>query len=99
MSLEGLPRARSEVERPSSLDDDFNVTVSSEFNNHIISDAQEQITNPFVPFEGAPTEPIINIITPRAVLIGSLCGALVNASNIYLGLKAGWTTSANILGV
>lgn len=39
------------------------------------------------------------IFTFRALLIGCLCGALVNASNIYLGLKAGWTTSANIFGV
>ncbi|OAX82925.1 hypothetical protein ACJ72_02713 [Emergomyces africanus] len=38
------------------------------------------------------------IFTFRALLIGCLCGALVNASNIYLGLKAGWTTSANIFG-
>ncbi|EEH19220.1 hypothetical protein PABG_01539 [Paracoccidioides brasiliensis Pb03] len=38
------------------------------------------------------------IFTFRALLVGCLCGALVNASNIYLGLKAGWTTSANIFG-
>lgn len=32
------------------------------------------------------------------MLIGAICGALVNASNIYLGLKTGWTFSANIFG-
>lgn len=39
------------------------------------------------------------ILTLRALVVGVLCGTLVNASNIYLGLKAGWTTSANIFGV
>lgn len=55
--------------------------------------------DPFVPLGNVNTGQIINIVTPRAILLGSFCGALVNASNIYLGLRAGWTTSANILGV
>lgn len=54
--------------------------------------------DPFVPFEDVPVLDT-QIITFRAILIGSLCGALVNASNIYLGLRVGWTSSANILGV
>ncbi|CAK4033799.1 OPT superfamily oligopeptide transporter [Lecanosticta acicola] len=36
------------------------------------------------------------ILTFRAVLVGLLCGALINASNIYLGLKTGWAMSANL---
>ncbi|EZF31434.1 metal-nicotianamine transporter [Trichophyton mentagrophytes] len=39
-----------------------------------------------------------SILTFRALLVGISCGALVNASNIYLGLRAGWTSSANIFG-
>lgn len=39
------------------------------------------------------------ILTLRALVVGILCGTLVNTSNIYLGLKAGWTSSANIFGV
>lgn len=32
------------------------------------------------------------------MLCGAICGALVNASNLYLGLKTGWTFQANIFG-
>ncbi|WEW57180.1 hypothetical protein PRK78_002642 [Emydomyces testavorans] len=53
--------------------------------------------DPFVPFHDNQP-PSGSILTFRALLVGSLCGALVNASNIYLGLKAGWTASANIFG-
>ncbi|KAL2859214.1 OPT superfamily oligopeptide transporter [Aspergillus pseudodeflectus] len=60
------------------------------------SDTVEE-PNPFAPFpDSEPNER--RILTLRAILVGSLCGTLVNASNIYLGLKAGWTTSANIFG-
>jgi len=31
-------------------------------------------------------------------VIGIVCGALVNASNLYLGLKTGWTFTANLFG-
>lgn len=55
--------------------------------------------DPFVPLEGHEDAPTQNIVTVRAVVTGSICGALVNASNIYLGLRVGWTSSANILGV
>ena len=53
---------------------------------------------PFVPFEDLPHERD-SILTLRAVIVGLLCGGLVNASNIYLGLKSGWTAGANIFGV
>ncbi|GAW11871.1 hypothetical protein ANO14919_012240 [Xylariales sp. No.14919] len=43
-----------------------------------------------------PHEP--NPLTARAVIVGILLGALVNASNLYLGLKTGFTFSANIFG-
>lgn len=52
----------------------------------------------FVPFDDLPDEKS-NILTFRAIAIGLLCGGLVNAANIYVGLKAGWTSSANIFGV
>lgn len=44
-----------------------------------------------------PDEPK-RIITIRAVVLGCMCGAAVNASNIYLGLKTGWTFGALLLG-
>ncbi|KAJ5801824.1 uncharacterized protein N7518_003892 [Penicillium psychrosexuale] len=39
------------------------------------------------------------LVTFRAVLIGAICGILVNGSNIYLGLKTGWTSSGISLGI
>lgn len=54
--------------------------------------------DPFLPFDDLPVENR-NILTLRAIAIGLLCGGLVNASNIYLGLKSGWTAGANIFGV
>ncbi|CEJ87260.1 Putative Oligopeptide transporter [[Torrubiella] hemipterigena] len=53
--------------------------------------------DPFVPFTEIE-EHSGRIITVRAAAVGILCGVLVNASNIYIGLRAGWTTSANVLG-
>ena len=51
--------------------------------------------DPFQPFDDLPNENR-NVLTIRAITVGLLCGALVNASNIYLGLKSGWTSSANL---
>ena len=58
----------------------------------------DSLDDPFRPFDDLPVENR-NILTFRALLVGVLCGALVNASNIYLGLKSGWTASANIFAV
>lgn len=55
------------------------------------------VQDPFTPFDDIPDERH-SIVTFRAMLIGCICGALVNASNIYLGLKTGWTFSANLFG-
>ncbi|KAI0448843.1 OPT oligopeptide transporter protein-domain-containing protein [Xylaria acuta] len=47
--------------------------------------------DPNIPHEPSP-------LTVRAVVVGIALGALVNASNLYLGLKTGFTFSANIFG-
>lgn len=39
-----------------------------------------------------------NILTIRAVFIGVILGALVNASNLYLGLKTGFTFGSAMFG-
>lgn len=39
-----------------------------------------------------------NILTVRAVIVGIILGALVNASNLYLGLKTGFTFGASMFG-
>jgi len=54
--------------------------------------------DPFKPFDDLPDESK-NILTIRAIFVGLCCGALVNASNVYLGLKTGWTFTANLFGV
>ncbi|XWW97687.1 hypothetical protein V2A60_005673 [Cordyceps javanica] len=51
----------------------------------------------FVPFSDMPAC-TGRILTLRAAVVGIFCGVLVNACNIYIGLRAGWTTSANVLG-
>jgi len=43
--------------------------------------------NPFPPDPNAPEE--TSYLSVRAVLVGSLLGLIVGASNIYLGLKTG----------
>lgn len=53
--------------------------------------------DPFKPFDDLPDERS-NILTIRAIFVGLCCGALVNASNVYLGLKTGWTFTANLFG-
>lgn len=53
--------------------------------------------DPFAPFDDLPDERK-RIITIRAMILGSICGALVGASNIYLGLKTGWTFGASLFG-
>ncbi|KAI3320458.1 OPT superfamily oligopeptide transporter [Xylariaceae sp. AK1471] len=53
----------------------------------------------YVPLKMDPSIPHeSNPLTVRAVIVGILLGALVNASNLYLGLKTGFTFSANIFG-
>ena len=54
--------------------------------------------DPFKPFDDLPEEGK-HILTVRALFVGLCCGALVNASNVYLGLKTGWTFTANLFGV
>ncbi|KAI0392605.1 OPT oligopeptide transporter protein-domain-containing protein [Xylariaceae sp. FL0594] len=49
------------------------------------------IMDPKIPYEPNP-------LTIRAVVVGIILGALVNASNLYLGLKTGFTFPASIFG-
>lgn len=51
---------------------------------------------PFPPLKGIPSEE--QQLTFRAIIIGSLLGAVVSASNIYLGLKTGWTFGPSLFG-
>jgi len=53
--------------------------------------------DPFEPFDDLPEERK-RIVTIRAIILGCICGALVGSSNIYLGLKTGWTFGASLFG-
>lgn len=50
----------------------------------------------FPPVKGIEHEP--NPLTARAVIVGIVLGSLVNASNVYLGLKTGFTFPATMFG-
>jgi OPT family oligopeptide transporter len=63
------------------------------------SEAEGAITDLYTPFPDVKgIEPEPNPLTVRAVLIGIILGSLVNASNVYLGLKTGFTFSATMFG-
>jgi hypothetical protein len=51
---------------------------------------------PFPPLKGVPDEE--QQLSIRALVIGIMLGAVVSASNIYLGLKTGWTFGASLFG-
>ncbi|GKT40533.1 metal-nicotianamine transporter YSL2 [Colletotrichum spaethianum] len=73
----------------------------SEQNDELKSEASgdDEITDLFVPFpEVKGLEPEGNPLTVRAVVVGIILGSLVNASNVYLGLKTGFTFTANMFG-
>ncbi|KDQ62137.1 hypothetical protein JAAARDRAFT_121385 [Jaapia argillacea MUCL 33604] len=51
------------------------------------------------PFPEDPNaEPELQQFTFRAVFVGSILGGVISASNIYLGLKTGWTFGAGLFG-
>lgn len=59
----------------------------------------DQVTDLFSPFpEVKGIEPEENPLTVRAVLTGIILGSLVNASNVYLGLKTGFSFTATMFG-
>ena len=62
-----------------------------------LDESENVLLDPFVPFDDLPPERE-RIVTIRAMLVGCVCGALVNASNLYLGLKTGWTFGASLFG-
>ncbi|KAK4609469.1 putative metal-nicotianamine transporter [Fulvia fulva] len=54
------------------------------------------ITRPFPDLPAQPDEPAR--FTIRAVVVGTVLGAVVSASNMYLCLKTGWTFGASLFG-
>ncbi|CCM06293.1 uncharacterized protein FIBRA_08544 [Fibroporia radiculosa] len=50
------------------------------------------------PFPVDPDAPEEQQLTFRAVFVGCALGAVISASNVYLGLKTGWTFGASMFG-
>ena len=67
-----------------------------EENNNEKDHPRDFADDPFAPLNGVPDNESENILTVRAIAVGALCGVLISASNIYLGLKSGLGMSANL---
>lgn len=64
-----------------------------------LDEETDEWTDPYTPFpvlDGVAPEP--QPLTLRAIIIGCCLGSLVNASNVYLGLKTGFTFGASMFG-
>ncbi|TQN67267.1 putative metal-nicotianamine transporter YSL5 [Colletotrichum shisoi] len=57
---------------------------------------EEDLYRPLLMDPNIPHE--ANILTVRAIVVGCILGSLVNASNLYLGLKTGFTFIASMFG-
>ncbi|KAG1791105.1 OPT oligopeptide transporter protein-domain-containing protein [Suillus plorans] len=63
------------------------------------SEPHVQFLNTDDPFPELPDAPVEEQqLTVRAVLVGCILGGIIAASNIYLGLKTGWTFGASLFG-
>lgn len=91
-----------DTDRKMMYDDDgkphTTVTIHSDEHSSPHGDDEEilDITKPFPDLNGQPEEPAQ--FTIRALLVGTLLGAVVSASNMYLCLKTGWTFGASLFG-
>jgi hypothetical protein len=92
--------------QPDSQERDDKNTYSVDVNdNDIDNDRERELEEmhavldnkfPFPKLHGIPDQE--QQITFRAILLGCCLGAVVSASNIYLGLKTGWTFGASLFG-
>lgn len=94
---EQVPETVRERRPHSAGEKDMFVDIDGE-KNPIDEDETEILDNrfPFPPLKGVPEEE--QQLTVRALVVGILLGAVVSASNIYLGLKTGWTFGASLFG-
>ncbi|KAJ8592368.1 OPT superfamily oligopeptide transporter [Rhizopogon salebrosus TDB-379] len=87
-------------EKYSSSDED---AVDVELNSQDDSDGESVAGGRFIntddPFPIDPSAPLEERqLTIRALVVGCLLGAVIAASNVYLGLKTGWTFGASLFG-
>lgn len=96
-TAEQLPEMTSEKRPHSRGEKDMFVDIDGE-KTPVEEEESEILDNmyPFPPLKGIPEEE--QQLTVRALVIGICLGAVVSASNIYLGLKTGWTFGASLFG-
>ncbi|EMC98140.1 hypothetical protein BAUCODRAFT_32137 [Baudoinia panamericana UAMH 10762] len=94
-SHNGSEDKSSTSDEPEFTDEKVGKTYAGEMEE--VEMDEEPVIDPFVPFDDLPEERQ-RIVTFRAMFVGCICGALVNASNLYLGLKSGWTFGASLFG-
>ncbi|OJA20547.1 hypothetical protein AZE42_07075 [Rhizopogon vesiculosus] len=87
-------------EKYSSSDED---AIDVELNSQEDSDAESVSGGGFIntddPFPIDPDAPLEEKqLTIRALVVGCALGAVIAASNVYLGLKTGWTFGASLFG-
>lgn len=94
---EQVPETVPEKRPHSAGEKEMFVDIDGE-KNPIDEDESEVLDNrfPFPPLKGIPDEE--QQLTVRALVVGVCLGAVVSASNIYLGLKTGWTFGASLFG-
>jgi hypothetical protein len=79
--------------------EDIGIDISRDGSEGAGELTEDSITDLYVPLPmdlGLPEEG--EILTVRAVFVGVILGALVNASNLYLGLKTGFTFGSAMFG-
>ena len=84
------PREDTTLEEAEKIasNDQEKETMKAADSDSVHSDSSDVVEmDPFVPFPIDPDMPVEeHILTFRAIFIGCLLGALVNASNVYLGM-------------
>lgn len=94
---EGDPEAK--IYHPSFDDnlDEKRASLNNEEEHHKIDESYDpDVRNPFPIDPDMPEE--THQLTLRALLVGALLGCVVGASNIYLGLKTGFTFGPQLFG-
>jgi uncharacterized membrane protein len=99
------PLAGTMVDQKHAVDDTIHRASTSSFDNEkqagieVTSQEEEDVPSNLYPFPelpGAVDEG--RALTVRAIFVGCCLGAVVSASNIYLGLKTGWTFGPALFG-
>ncbi|KAH8646364.1 OPT oligopeptide transporter [Xylariales sp. PMI_506] len=98
MVVEEKPHGQVDVEKAPGINESPDAFEVFEDEKEPLAHEEEILDHrfPFPPLSGIIGEE--QQLTIRAILIGSCLGAVVSASNLYLGLKTGWTFAPSLFG-